>query len=276
MNRPFTIVWKGSSQAVRIIFLIFIGLGFSQAQAQLAYFDGTKLVLPVVIAQDIGVLSGDLTLVPGTFPYEFEVTRADPTENTEQNGASTYQNGVLLVPSALVAGEIFWGRFDLIGNNPIRFRLGISDLDDDDDDNDGIPDAEDSAPYEPDFIDDTGIAGIWTFRFQIDDPDSLDGTWCDEDPVVTFEQAVITFLDNSTYHVQSVYYDGPATVTDNVFSYQATYDEDEGETTRNLMMTIESADSMSGGEIWSWISPEPEGAIKNCVNVQSIVTATRS
>jgi len=115
------------------------------------------------------------------------------------------------------------------------------------------------------------IAGSWLFSFTIDPADQVSGTACAGDELSSEELDTITYDPDSGYAVTTPLYSGPATVSAGTFSYSGTYDEEEGQTQRNLVMNILSPTQMAGDETWTWTA---DGQVP-CANIHSTVTASR-
>lgn len=96
------------------------------------------------------------------------------------------------------------------------------------------------------------IAGSWVFAFTIDPANQVQGTACAEDPTGSEELDSIAYDPVDAYSVSTPYYSGPASASAGSFSYSASYEEDGGQTQRNLVMNILLPTQMTGDETWTW------------------------
>jgi len=242
-------------------------------EAQHPRLDGNVLDIPVVTALD-SAFHVALTLVGGTEPPELILTFAEELTNPDLSNSSFFEDDLLTVRNAHVGDQQYWAHLDLVAQEPaIRFRLAKADFDDEDDDNDGIPDTEDPLPYEASTDvspDPAGVAGTWFFRFEI--TSDVTGTACEFDDKVTFSDALITYDESEEmYFISNGLFNGPLNVTNQTVSYSGSYPEDGGTTSSNVSLQLQSANFMSGIEIWTWSSA---GEVP-CINIQSSVTASR-
>jgi len=119
--------------------------------------------------------------------------------------------------------------------------------------------------------DPNNIAGTWDFTFTIDPAGQVVGTACSGDELESHETDTITYDPDIGYNITTALYSGPATVSAGQFSYSGTYDEQEGQTQRNLVMNIISPTQMAGDETWTWTA---DGQVP-CTDIHSTVTAVK-
>ncbi len=115
------------------------------------YVEADRLILPVVTVDDVIAFSIELTLEPGTAPPIVLLTYAQELSSWDPTDASFVDLDTLVLTAVKIEinGQYFWGQFNLIQENPFRFKLFTAGIDDDDDDDDGIPDDQDPFPYQP-------------------------------------------------------------------------------------------------------------------------------
>jgi len=224
------------------------------AIAQNASFNGTVLTLSEVTVDS---LTYNVTLqINGSNPNQVVLTAAEIVDNPVLTTPATYSAGTLVVPSVDVFGTLYWGRFNLVDDDPVTFELAVAELDDEDDDNDGIPDDQDSNPYFADTsTDPLNINGSWLLIFTVT---AVDGLACFGEEGSKRQEFVDFFYDDllGNYRVTGDVEYGDIAIIGNELRYYGEFEEDDGLTKSTIVLTVNSAGSamptLSGLETWQW------------------------
>jgi len=236
--------------------------------------EGATLILPVVEAIGTAYYV-ELVIEPGTEPPIIVITQAQQLQEWDSTNASFFEDGILTIVNVAFGGARWWGKFQLIEEDPFRFLLLAADIDDDDDDNDGIPDSADDQAYIPADadLDPAGIGGSWSLTFEIVTPAiELQGTACEFDPRISNKDATFDYeYFTDSYTITTELFSLPLSVVGSSLAYSGAYNEEGGLTDSTVTMTLQTENSLSGSETWTWTAA---GSV-SCTDVQSTISGTR-
>ena len=242
-----------------LVGVILITCGVSVANAQQASYSNGVATLPLVEFQG-NFYTGELTLISGTSPEEFDVSGNSAVGPADQF-TSIYDGFQLLIPSLDALGNDYWVILDTASYVPLRLRLFDYGLNDADDDDDTIPDIDDVDQYTPNDVanDPMGINGSWLLFLRVE---TASGDCIGEVGELSDDETMtFTYLPgNATYDydVQS-FTPAQVSVSQRTFSVSGSFADDNGTTVRqNMTLTIHPATAaypyktLTGTENWTW------------------------